>query len=382
MLLASFVLSLAAGAAEQRIVVFSQATAPAERVRLAQMSGAQVVRELALINAVVISAPNGQVQSAEIKLKRRAEVVRVDEDPRINWLSDAALRMPDVRAMSKALPISGQAPESTQETPWGITRVNAAAAWNKTRGAGVKVVVIDTGIDRTHPDLADRLAGGWSAVNKENPEDYNDDNGHGSHVAGTIAGIDNEFGVIGVAPKVSLYGVKVLDANGSGTFSDVIAGMEWAVNNKMQVANMSLGASRGNDSLKAAVEAMGKAGVVLVAAAGNSGRAVGFPAAYPDAICVAASNMFDGVAAFSSRGPEVDWIAPGVDVKSTYMAGAYDSLSGTSMATPHVAGLAALAIAAGKTDVRAAFSKASTLIPNVPATEQGAGMIDAAQLVK
>lgn len=382
MVLASFVLSLAAGAAEQRIVVFHQATSPAERVRIAQTSGAQVVRELALINAVVISAPKGQVRSAEVKLKKQAQVLRIDEDPRINWLNDAVLRMPDVRAMTRALPIAGQAPESTQELPWGIKRVNAAGAWSKTRGEGVKVVVIDTGIDRTHPDLQELLAGGWNATSKEKPEDYNDDNGHGSHVAGTIAGVDNLFGVVGVAPKVALYGVKVLDANGSGTFSDVIAGMEWAVTNKMQVANMSLGASRGNDSLKAAVEAMGKAGVVLVAAAGNSGRAVGFPAAYPDAICIAASNISDGVASFSSRGPEVDWIAPGVNVKSSYMGGAYDTLSGTSMATPHVAGLAALAIAAGKTDVRAAFKNASTLIPNVPATEQGAGMIDAAKLVE
>ena len=370
-------LLVAAGAAEQRIVVFNQATPPAQRVQIAQRSGAKVVRELRLINAVVVSGSASLVGA----LQKRPEVLRVDLDERVNWLKQE-LRMPDVGAMFKPFAISGAAPKSLQQVPWGIKRVNAAAAWSKTRGEGVKVVVIDTGVDRSHPDLAGLLAGGWNATSKEKPEDYNDDNGHGTHVAGTIAAIDNELGVVGVAPKVALYGVKVLDANGSGTFSDVIAGMEWAVTNKMQVANMSLGASRGNESLKAAVEAMAKAGVTLVAAAGNSGRAVGFPAAYPDAICVAASNSGDRTASFSSRGPEVDFIAPGVDVQSTYMGGGYDSLSGTSMAAPHVAGLAALAIAAGKTDVRAAFTAAATPLPGVPVEQQGAGMIDAAKLVK
>ena len=380
----------------QRIVVFKESTSPAQRVSIATASGAKVTRELGLINAVVIAVPSGQIQTAEGRLRVKTEVLRIDDDPRINWLSTPAtlhdIVLPDVKsiirpfkAVGRALPAQDPSTDA-QATPWGITRVNAPAAWAVTRGDGVKLVVIDTGIDYDHPELKPLIAGGWNATNKDKPADFKDDNGHGTHVSGTIAAVDNEAGVVGVAPKVALYGVKVLDANGSGTFSDVIAGMQWAVDNKMQIASMSLGASRGNDSLKAAVEAMVKGGVVLIAAAGNSGGAVGFPAAYPGAIAIAASDKNDKVASFSSRGPEVALLAPGVDVNSTYMGGGYSSLSGTSMATPHVAGLAALAIAAkglsGDSAVRAALKAAATPLAGVPPAQQGAGIVDAAKLVK
>lgn len=381
----------APGGNVQRIVVFNESTPAAERVAIAQTSGGKVVRELKFINAVVIALPPAQVQATEVRLKKRSDVVRIDEDPKIQWLNDFVL--PDVKsiitpfhATPRPAALEEPAPTEGQQTPWGITRVNAPAAWAKTRGDGVKVVVIDTGIDYDHPELKGVIAGGWNATSKEKPTDFKDDNGHGTHVSGTIAAADNDQGVVGVAPKVALYGVKVLDANGSGTFSDVIAGMEWAVTNKMQVASMSLGASKGNDSLKAAVDAMAKGGVALVAAAGNSGSSVGFPAAYAGAIAIAASDVNDKVASFSSRGPEVALLAPGVDVQSTYMGGGYDKLSGTSMACPHVSGLAALAIAAkglvGVDAVRSALKAAATPLAGVPAAQQGAGIVNAAKLVK
>ncbi len=381
---------------EQRIVVFKPDTTPADRVAGALQSGGTLVRELRLIDAVVVRVAKSQLKAAEDLLKRRADVLRIDEDPRINWLESraAAVRdvpLPDVKSFLKEpLRLTGraalEAPVPAQEIPWGITRVNAAGAWAATKGKGVKVGVIDTGIDYDHPDLKANIAGGWNAVDKTKPNEFKDDNGHGTHVSGTIAALDDNSGVVGVAPEASLYGIKVLDAGGSGTFSDVIAGMEWCVTNKMQVANMSLGASRGNDSLKAAVEAMAKGGVAVIAAAGNSGRAVGYPAAYPQAIAIAASDATDKVAWFSSRGPEVALIAPGVNVKSTYMGGGYDSLSGTSMATPHVAGLAALAVAAkGMSDteaLRAQLKAAATPLPGAPVEQQGAGLINAAKLVQ
>ena len=149
---------------------------------------------------------------------------------------------------------------------------------------------------------------------------------------------------------------------------------------------MSLGASRGNQALADAVEAMRKGGVILIAAAGNSGSTVGFPAAYPGAIAVAASDSGDKLASFSSRGPEVAVIAPGVAVKSTYMNGGYDTLSGTSMATPHVAGLTALYVATHKgatpAAARAALAAASAKLPGVPDIGQGAGLPLATKLVK
>ncbi len=385
-----------AKAAERRIVVFQPGTSPAQRVTLAKAAGGTVVRELPLINAVVIEHPT-QVSIAESKLRKLSEVKRVDLDPKINWLAMADARGTDfalpstagilksVEALKRAAqePPAPSAPAG-QETPWGIARVKAPAAWATSRGKGVKLVVIDTGIDMTHPELSGIIKGGWNAISTSST--FNDDNGHGTHCSGTIAAKDDDQGVVGVAPQIDLYGVKVLDENGSGTFDDVIAGMLWAVENKMEVASMSLGASQGNKALEDAVEAMRKGGVILLAAAGNSGASVGYPAAYPGAIAVAASDSKDKLASFSSRGPQVAVIAPGVNVKSTYMGGGYDTLSGTSMATPHVAGLTALYVATHKgatpEQARAALAAASTKLVGVPDIGQGAGLPSAVKLVR
>ncbi len=397
LVLSLLVIGSAASAAERLIVVFQPGTSPVQRVTLAKAAGAVVVRELPLIDAVVIEHPT-TLSLAESKLRALAEVKRVDPDPRINWLA-----MADTRGADFAPPSAGgiikriaalkerpqadpppTAPPSGQETPWGIARVEAPAAWAASRGQGVKLVVIDTGIDRTHPELAGIIKGGWNAISTSST--FGDDNGHGTHVSGTIAAKDDDQGVVGVAPQVDLYGVKVLDQNGSGTFDDVIAGMLWAVENKMEVANMSLGAGRGNQSLADAVEAMRKGGVILIAAAGNSGGSVGYPAAYPGAIAVAASDAKDTLASFSSRGPSVAVIAPGVAVKSTYMGGGYKTLSGTSMAAPHAAGLTALYVAThqGATPelALAALQAASTKLEGVPDVGQGAGLPSAVKLVR
>ncbi|MBI3565146.1 MAG: S8 family peptidase [Elusimicrobia bacterium] len=382
--------------ATRRIVVFDAGTTQAQRLSLAKQTGAQIVRELPLINAVVIETPSNTISAAEGKLTAMKEVARVDPDPKINWLTMADARgvdfaLPDAKALlapiaaqrKLAAPPPTNAP-GTQAAQWGVKRVHAPEAWARSRGEGVKVVVIDTGLDKTHPDLAGNIKGGWNAIAKN--EDFNDDHGHGTHCGGNIAALDNDIGVVGVAPKVDLYGVKVLDANGSGTFDDVIAGMQWAVDNHMDVASMSLGASQGNPALADMVKAMTKAGVTLVAAAGNSGGAVGFPGGYPEALCIAAGDSNDQLADFSSRGPEVDFIAPGVDVYSLSMNGGYETMSGTSMATPHAAGLAALYVSKHKgatpEQVRAGMNAASVKLPNVPAVGQGAGLPDARKLVK
>jgi subtilisin len=381
----------------RRIVVFAPGTSSAQRLALAQSTGAKIVRELPLINAVVIETPSTQVSASDSKLTAMNEVARIDQDPTINWLKavDAPgvdFRLPNMEALlaplaalksnkaaASLMPASG-----AQAVQWGVQRVDAPAAWPTSHGAGVKVVVIDTGLDMTHPDLAGNIKGGWNAITKT--ADFNDDHGHGTHCGGNIAALDNDIGIVGVAPKADLYGVKVLDANGSGTFDNVIAGMQWAVDNHMEVASMSLGADQGNQALADMVAAMTKAGVTLVAAAGNSGGAVGFPGGYPGAIAVAASDSNDQLADFSSRGPEVALIAPGVNVYSLSKNGGYETMSGTSMATPHVAGLAVLYLSTHKgatpDQVRAALSAASAKLPGVIPEGQGAGLPDAAKLVE
>jgi len=391
--------ALAQAQTDRRIIIFNESVSPAQRLVLAQSSGAKIVRELPLINAVVIESPLTKVYAAEAKLRTLTEVSRIDDDPRINWLKAADARgvdfaAPNVSAVvapilemakrRRKAPVAPPVAPAGQETPWGIKKVSAPAAWAKTQGEGVKLAVIDTGIDRTHPDLAPNVKGGWNVITKT--ADFTDDNGHGSHCSGTIGAVDDDKGVVGVAPKVSLYGVKVLDADGSGSFDDVIAGMHWAVDNKMEVASMSLGAEKGNPAMADMVAAMAKAGVILIAAAGNSSGPVGYPAAYPGAIAIAASDSKDKLAYFSSFGPQVALIAPGVDVKSTYKDGGYETLSGTSMATPHVAGLTALYVATHKgatpAQARAALRASARKLPGVPQAGQGAGLPNAAKLVQ
>jgi len=229
-------------------------------------------------------------------------------------------------------------------------------------GAGVKVAVVDTGIDCGHPDLAPNCVYGANFAAKGNKLAF-DDHGHGTHVAGIIAARDNGFGVIGVAPEAKLYAVKVLDENGSGAWSAVASGIVWAVKNGMNVINMSLGGSSSSQAVADAVQAASEAGILVVSAAGNSGccDTVLYPAKLPGSMAVAAVDANDERASFSSTGPEVDVAAPGVDILSTVPTGTcklcdpsgYRSLSGTSMATPHVSGAGALLMSRGLTNVQA-----------------------------
>ncbi|MBI3554545.1 MAG: S8 family peptidase [Elusimicrobia bacterium] len=410
-LLALGLLCLAAARAEnvssqqtgpvRRIVAFKDSVPAADRLAIAEASGGQVVRTLELINAVVVEMPAADVRIADSRLKSRPEVLRVDEDPKINWLKAVSAPsqdnvFPDIHAIISPFKPARQARVLADPLPWGVQRVNAPGAWGKTKGQGVKLVVIDTGIDYDHPDLKPVIKGGWNAITKT--ADFKDDHGHGTHVSGTIAGQGQVIGgtaIWGVAPGVDLYGVKVLDANGSGTFDDVIAGMQWAVEKHMDVASMSLGASQGNASLEAAVKAMKDNNVALIAAAGNSYHSpgedsVGYPAHYDGAIAIAASDSSDQVASFSSGGPAVALIGPGVSVLSLAPGGGTATMSGTSMATPHNAGLAALAVASGAHGygaVRAKLTAAATKLKDSagaehPADLQGAGLVDAAKLVK
>jgi len=241
-----------------------------------------------------------------------------------------------------------------QDVPWGITRIGAPlihAAGNT--GTGVKVAIIDTGIDYTHPDLATNYAGGYDFVNDDT--DPMDDNGHGTHCAGTVAAVNNSEGVIGVAPGVSLYGLKMLDAGGEGDLSDGIAALEWCVDNDIDVVSMSWGASDEplSEALREACASAYANGLVLVAAAGNDGPGtdtVNQPAYFDSVIAVAAVDQTDSWAFFSSTGPAVEVAAPGVDIMSTWPSSGYESYEGTSMACPHVSGVVALVIASGITD--------------------------------
>ncbi|WP_253905576.1 S8 family peptidase [Bacillus sp. THAF10] len=237
---------------------------------------------------------------------------------------------------------------TAQTVPWGVPHIKADKAHAQgVTGSGVKVAILDTGIDANHSDL--NVKGGASFVSGEsNP--YQDGNGHGTHVAGTVAALNNTTGVLGVAYNADLYAVKVLGASGSGTISGIAQGIEWSIANGMDVINMSLGASSGSTALKQACDNAYASGVVVVAAAGNSGtrgkqNTIGYPARYSSVIAVGAVDSNNKRASFSSVGNELEVMAPGVSILSTTPGNNYASYNGTSMASPHVAGAAALILA-------------------------------------
>ncbi len=228
----------------------------------------------------------------------------------------------------------------SETTPWGVNRVNApdTHALGFT-GDGVKVAIIDTGVDHKHPDLAANYLGGYDFVNRNS--DPMDDHSHGTHVAGTIAALNNDIGVLGVAPQVGYYALKAADSSGRCSWSDVIASIDWAVKNDADIISMSLGGSY-SSTLKAACDSAYNSGVLLVAAAGNTGGSVLYPAAYDSVIAVSATSSNNVRPSWSSYGPQVELAAPGVSIYSTMPGSSYAFKSGTSMAAPHVAGVAAL----------------------------------------
>lgn len=237
-----------------------------------------------------------------------------------------------------------------QTVPWGVPRVQSPEVYNLGyTGQGLKVAILDTGIDKNHEDLALNVKGGFSVfTDSANLDPFYDGSGHGTHVAGTVAAVDNNLGVIGVARHADLYAVKVLNNSGSGSYEGIAKGIEWSIQNGMDIINMSLGGSSSSAILEQFCNLAYEEGILLVAAAGNSGTragrndTVGYPAKYASVMAVAATDQNDKRASFSSTGPAVEISAPGVGILSTTPNNNYASYNGTSMASPHVAAVAAL----------------------------------------
>ncbi len=243
---------------------------------------------------------------------------------------------------------------------WGVSRIGCGPVHAGTfaenaqpiLGTGVKVAVVDSGIDYTHPDLMMNYAGGYDFAN--NDTDPYDDQGHGTHVAGTIAALRNGTGAVGASPEASLYALKVLKGDGTGSWSWIISSLDWCVKNGISVANFSLGSgSHPGSTVENAFKNAAASGLLMIASAGNAGAGtdtVGYPAKFPGVIAVASTTSSDQRSSFSSTGPTVEIAAPGSSIYSTLAGGGYGYMSGTSMASPHVAGVAALIIAAGISD--------------------------------
>lgn len=396
---------------KRKIVVFRPDVSFSERALIISSYQGKFNKHLGLVNGVAADIPSRWLE----KLSKDPRVLRIDPDVEVfalpadrripveergicDWWPSWPGCPPTPSPTPTPVPSPSPTPDPTaspppvptvagsgQTLPWGIERIRADEAWVISSGSGVKVAVVDTGIDRDHPDLDGNLAGCLNFI--QSWKTCEDDNGHGTHVSGIIAAENNGIGVVGVSPQAKIYALKVLNRRGSGYLSDVIEGLDWAVRNSIQVVNMSLGTGSDITSFREAVERVYQAGITQVAAAGNSGpgaNTVIYPAKYPQVIAAAATDIENRVPSWSSRGNEVDIAAPGVSIYSTYPNNRYRTLSGTSMAAPHVTGAVALRLylypAQTPSEIRTKLQSTATSLGLDP-TLVGAGLVDAYNLV-
>jgi len=319
----------AASVSERAVIIgFNKKPGAAER-RLLRGHKGRMRHAFRLINAFAANLPE-------------QEIARLRANPRIKYVVEDAV----VSAVEPELA------EAEYGDSWGVLHIGCQLVHDQgITGQGVKIAVLDTGIDYTHPQLSPNFRGGYDFVFADD-DPYDDSwNSHGTHVAGIIAAAADGGGVVGGAPDASLYAVKVLDGGGFGLLSWVVAGIEWAVASGMDIANISIA---GPDSpvLRDACDAAYNAGLLLVAAGGNTRSGdVLYPAAYASVIAVSASDQSDLPAWFSPMAAEVELMAPGVEIASTAADGEYALMSGTSQAAPHVTAVAALMMSGQQVDV-------------------------------
>jgi subtilisin len=306
------------------LIGFERVPGPAEQA-LVRNFGGEIKYSYHLVPAIAATVPEAALQG----LRHSPMVTVVERDLQVH-IADAEL-----------------------DNAWGVKRIGAGAVHARgVKGAGVKVGILDTGIDTDHPDLDYDPSCSENFINPGTPPE--DGNSHGTHVAGILAAIDNEVGVVGVAPEATLCIYKVFDDSGEADYSDIIAALQRAVTDGVQVTNHSYGDTVNPGlTVKAAFDETQTAGLIHVAAAGNNGDPWGilniclYPALWDSVIAVGATTQSDAKDFFSSTCNELELAAPGTSVNSTMPGGGYGLKSGTSMASPHAAGAAALVLAAG-----------------------------------
>lgn len=238
--------------------------------------------------------------------------------------------------------IHGLSPNVAQLYGWEIKKFNIENQWKLSQGEGVKIAVIDTGCDLDHEDLKGNMLQGVNFV--EPGKDPYDQNGHGSHTAGTIAAINNDGGMVGVAPKAKILPVKALGKDGNGSLDWVVQGIIWSADNGADFISMSLGSPAPAQPLQRAIDYAARKGCVIFCAAGNAGEAVDimYPAKYDHTIAIGAIDRYLQRTNFTCSGETLDFLAPGHDILSCVPGNKYALMSGTSMSTPFAVGCAAL----------------------------------------
>jgi len=307
---------------DQVLVKFLPGTPEITQANVHARQGGQVIGVIPDIGVQVVKIPGNRVNEKVKAYRGEASVIFAEPD----YVAEAIF-LPD---------------DTYLGTQWAMSKIQATEAWDVTQGStAIDIAILDTGIDQDHVDLAAKIV---ANMNFTSSGTVDDNYGHGTHVAGiAAASTNNSNGVAGIGFDSSLMNGKVLGDNGSGYYSWVASGVIWATDNGAEVINMSLGGTYYSSTLQSAIDYAWDNGVVVVAAAGNNGSSTQFyPAACTNCIAVAATSSSDSMASWSNYGDWVDVAAPGVSIYSTTINNNYGYKSGTSMASPHVAGLAAL----------------------------------------
>jgi thermitase len=310
---------------QQILVKFKPDVTLPEVAQIHRQLGGQIRETIPGIGVQVVMVPKGQEKAKAKAYSSNARVAYAEPD----FVAEAMGNPDDPQFVYQ----------------WGMVKIQAPEAWEMTTGsASINIAILDTGVDLDHPDLASKII---SNVNFSSSPTVDDVYGHGTHVAGIAAAMTNNgIGVAGLGYSSTIMNVKVLNDDGMGAYSWLASGIIWAVDNGAKIINMSLGGSSSSSTLEDAVNYAWNNGVVVVASAGNSAStAPSYPAYYNNCIAVAATDANDALASFSNYGKWVDVAAPGMTIDSTWNDGGYGCMSGTSMASPHVAGLAALVFA-------------------------------------
>jgi len=383
-------------------VIFVDGTPLATQQLIVTLLGGQIIHVLSLINALAVRFPPDDLTTILQSLLSNPNVVGVFDD--LVGLSGTS--------------ITSLNPSAGEDFEWGQYHIDIPTVYDHGKGlqgSGVTVAVLDTGIDLDHPDLLRNIAGGVNAISEK--QSYNDDNGHGTHIAGIIAATVNRQGIIGTASQTTIVAVKVLDETGSGYLSDFINGLQWVRNNGIRVLNMSLSFAQDSVPLQRAIHRLYQAGAIMVAAAGNCGQAGGgvdegpgsddgegtacnpsqpsqntvlYPAAYPEVIAVAATDVDKHITNYSRSGPEVAVAAPGgakasARILSTAPGDGYALGSGTSQAAAHASGVVALAL---QYKPGLSFDRVVEVLQSTARDlgyspeRQGTGLIDAPKMMK
>jgi len=386
----------------RKIVIFVDGTPLATQQLIVTLLGGQIIHVLSLINALAVRLPLGNLTTILQSLLSNPNVVGVFDD--LVGLSGTSITLLN--------------PSAGEDFEWGQYHIGIPTVYDHGKGLqglGVTVAVLDTGIDLDHPDLRQNIVGGFNAISEK--QSYDDNNGHGTHIAGIIAATVNGQGIIGTASQTTIVAVKVLDETGSGYLSDFINGLQWVRNQGTRVLNMSLSFAQDSVPLQRAVQRLYQAGAIMVAAAGNCGQAGGsveesdggddeegtacnpsqpsqntilYPAAYPEVIAVAATDVDDRITNYSRSGPEVAVAAPGgakasARILSTAPGGRYALGSGTSQAAAHASGVVALALQrlpGISFDWVVELLQSTARDLKYPPERQGAGLIDAQKMMQ